>query len=516
MKKIYLFLSTSLFLLLGGITSCDDNSLSHDEVNIPDPVVISDEDDGISPEPTTESVIRIQPENKHQEIDGFGCNFGWAEAVYGCMKREQIMDDLYGENGLRFNIYRGEVCASSASEDGKTFNFKTGENYHLGAHSAEQKALFNSDSGKYKEYSQLWIIDYLCKRKLMDIYYFFSVWTPPIVWKSFGEGEVASGGSGSFNSEHSQVYAEFLTGFAKAFKDKFGINVYGISGWNEPDQAMGGWDGCMWGNQQMADFTMDYLRPELTKQGLQDTKIIYGELPWWANAVTWVDTSLKNNPDLADANIVAAGHGYSTVDANILPMTAAQEKGIHVWQTETCDDKTRDETWNDAMKWAKNYHDYLTKAQTNAVVWWAGARQCTSTGENLLQTDAWDFSNSYYRIDRYYSIGQFSRYIQRGSTRVDVETVSTTANRIPRDLSASAYIKDNTYTIVLVNKSKSKAFDALLEIEGKDFESMVSYTSSSSVKWLRKKLNPSSTGKRSVTVPKYSVVTITGKIKSAN
>lgn len=488
MKKIYLFLSTSLFLLLGGVTACDDNSLSHDEVNIPDPVVISDEDDGISAEPTTESVIRIQPENKHQEIDGFGCNFGWAEAVYGCMKREQIMDDLFGENGLKFNIYRGEVCASSASEDGNTFNFKTNENYHLGAHSSEQKTLFNSDSGKYKEYSQLWIIDYLCKRKLMDIYYFFSVWTPPVVWKSFGEGEVASGGSGSFNSEHSQVYAEFLTGFAKALEDKFGINVYGISGWNEPDQAMGGWDGCMWGNQQMADFTMDYLRPELNKQGLQDTKIIYGELPWWANAVTWVETSLKNNPNLADANIVAAGHGYSTVDANILPMTAAQEKGIHVWQTETCDDKTRDETWNDAMKWAKNYHDYLTKAQTNAVVWWAGARQCTSTGENLLQTDAWDFSNSYYRIDRYYSIGQFSRYIQRGSTRVDVETKSTTANRIPKDLSASAYIKDDTYTIVLVNKSKSKAFDALLEIDGKDFDSMVSYTSSSSVKWLRKKL----------------------------
>lgn len=37
MKKIYLFLSTSLFLLIGGITACDDNSLSHDEVYIPDP-----------------------------------------------------------------------------------------------------------------------------------------------------------------------------------------------------------------------------------------------------------------------------------------------------------------------------------------------------------------------------------------------------------------------------------------------------------------------------------------------
>lgn len=513
MKKIYLFLSTSLFLLLGGITACDDNSLSHDEVNIPDPVVISDEDDGISAEPTTESVIRILPENKHQEIDGFGCNFGWAEAVYGCAKREQLMDELYGENGLRFNIYRGEVCASSASADGKTFNFKTEENYHLGAHSAEQKVLLNADGDIYKEYSQLWIIDYLCKKKLMDIYYFFSVWTPPIVWKSFGEGEEVSGGSGSFNSEYSKEYAEFLTGFAKAFKNKFGINVYGISGWNEPDQAMGGWDGCLWGNQQMADFTIKNLRPELDRQGLQDTKIVYGELPWWANSVTWVETSLKNNPELVNANIVAAGHGYSTVDSNILPMTAAQEKGIHVWQTETCDDKTRDETWNDAMKWAKNYHDYLTKAQTSAVVWWAGARYCTSTGENLLQTDTWDFSNSYYRVDRYYSIGQFSRYIQRGSIRVDAKPESTTANRIPRDLSASAYIKDDMYTIVLVNKSKTKGFDALLEIEGKEFDSMVSYTSNSSVKWLRKKLNPSSTGKRSVNVPKYSVVTITGKFR---
>ena len=515
MKKIYLFISASLFLLLGGITACDDNSLSNDEVYIPDPEVVSDEDDGISAEPTTESVIRIKPENKHQEIDGFGCNFGWAEAVYGCTKREQIMDDLYGENGLRFNVYRGEVCASSASdtEDGKPFNFKTNENYQLGAHSAEAKALFSSDPKKFKEYAQLWIIDYLCKRKRMDIYYFFSVWTPPIIWKSFGEGEVASGGSGSFNSDHSKVYAEFLTGFAKAFKDKFGINVYGMSGWNEPDQTMGGWDGCLWDNQQMADFVIDYLRPELNRQGLEDTKIIYGELPWWANAVTWVETALKNNPKLVDANIVAAGHGYSTVDANIKPMTTAMEKGIHVWQTETCDDKTRDETWNDAMKWAKNYHDYLVKAQTSAVVWWAGARQCSITGENLLQTNAWDFSDSYYRIDRYYSIGQFSRYIQRGSRRVDVETVSTTANRIPRDLSASAYIKDDTYTIVLVNKSKTKGFDALLEIEGKEFDSMVSYTSNSSVKWLRKKLNPSSTGKRSVNVPKYSVVTITGRFK---
>ena len=86
---------------------------------------------------------------------------------------------------------------------------------------------------------------------------------------------------------------------------------------------------------------------------------------------------------------------------------------------------------------------------------------------------------------------------------------------MPRELTASAYIKDddNTYTIVLVNSSKTKAFEAQVEIEGKEFENMISYTSSSSVKWLRKKLNPSLSGKRTVTVPKHSVVTITGKFR---
>ncbi len=519
MKKIYLLFCTSLSLLLGGITACDDGSLSHDDVYIPDPVENSDEDDGYSTEPTTESVLKVQmgDGHEHQTIDGFGCCFGWAEAVYQCTQRDQIMNDLYGEEGLRFNIYRGEITASSVDANGN-FNFLENDNYHMAADSPEIEALYsevwNGESGgRQKQYAQLWIIDYLCKKKIKDIYYFFSVWTPPVIWKSFDEGEEPSLGGGFFNSEHSEIYARWLTEFGKTFKNKFGINVYGISGWNEPDQAMGGWSGCQWTYQQMADFVHDYLRPELNRQGMQDTKIVYGELPWWDPSITWVKNSLEYKPELVEDDIVAAGHGYSTVPANIKPMTAAEEKGIHVWQTETCDDKTRNETWDDAMKWAQNYQSYLMNAHTSAVVWWAGARQCSTTGENLIQTIGWPISRSYYRVDRYYSIGQFSRYIQRDSRRVDVEKISSSGNKIPKDFTASAYIKDNTYTIVLVNNSKTKAFDTLVEIDGKEFESMVSYTSNASVKWLRKKINPSLSGKRAVTVPKYSVVTITGRFK---
>ena len=78
MIKIYPLFCTLLFLLFGSITACDDGSLSHDDVYIADPVIISDEDDGYSSEPTTESVIKVKfgDGHEHQMVDGFGCAFG--------------------------------------------------------------------------------------------------------------------------------------------------------------------------------------------------------------------------------------------------------------------------------------------------------------------------------------------------------------------------------------------------------------------------------------------------------
>ena len=191
MKKIYLLFYTSLFLLCGGITSCDDGSLSHDDVYIPDPVVLSDEDDGYSTEPTTESVIKVKlgEEHEHQMVDGFGCAFGWAEAVYQCTQRDQILDDLYGDAGLRFNIYRGEVSAGTVDENGN-FNFMENDNFNLPADSPEIEAMYSEvwngeTGGRQKNYSQLWLINRLCKKIFKVIYFFFSVWSPPVIYKSY-------------------------------------------------------------------------------------------------------------------------------------------------------------------------------------------------------------------------------------------------------------------------------------------------------------------------------------------
>lgn len=173
----------------------------------------------------------------------------------------------------------------------------------------------------------------------------------------------------------------------------------------------------------------------------------------------------------------------------------------------------RSEDWNDAMKWARNFHYYLAQANVNAYIWWAGARPCSTTGENLIQLEEAIPGTTYYRVPRYYTYGQFTRFIEAGSHRVDVEAIPSEEDQFPAELLMSAYVKDNTYTIVLVNSSEKESFSTLVEIEGKSFQNMIAYTSSEDVKWQRKKINPSLSGLRSITVPKLSVVTVTGKIK---
>ena len=223
---------------------------------------------------------------------------------------------------------------------------------------------------------------------------------------------------------------------------------------------------------------------------------------------------LESEASLANDNVIAAGHGYSMSNLdNILPFDEAVNANIPVWMTENCDNLKRSEDWNDAMKWARNFHYYLAQANVNAYIWWAGARPCSTTGENLIQLEEAIPGTTYYRVPRYYTYGPFTRFIEAGSHRVDVEAIPSEENQFPAELLMSAYVKDNTYTIVLVNSSEKESFSTLVEIEGKSFQNMIAYTSSEDVKWQRKKFNPSLSGLRSITVPKLSVVTVTGKIK---
>ena len=66
--------------------------------------------------------------------------------------------------------------------------------------------------------------------------------------------------------------------------------------------------------------------------------------------------------------------------------------------------------------------------------------RCTSLQHNGRKPDTAGrgiASTTYYRVPRYYTFGQYTKYIEPDAVRVDVEAVSSEADKLPEELLVS-------------------------------------------------------------------------------
>lgn len=506
MKNKYLILFISLLIFLG-------HSCSEESVYIPDPVEENNEDDGTAIEPTTNAVLKIQPSTVYQEIDGFGCAFAeWSHRLYTNTQRSAILDELFGDNGLKLNILRNEPFPHYEAPDGSV-DFGISKNFELAANDpAIINGFWNYENGaeaaKAKHLGQLWIVNEV-NRRYKDIKFIFSTWSPPISMKTTGAVN-----NGSLRTDKYPAFADFLVNFLKAYQQRCGIKVYGISGSNEPNSTMGDWSHCIWNPDQLAKFSVENLRPTLDKAGMSDTKIIFGEHSAWGAGGDYIKDALTKNAQLAESNIIAAAHGYLSADVTIKPFQAAIDKNLKVWQTELSNTSAYDPSWDDAIKWAVTFHTYLANGRVNAFVWWAGARP-VSNNESLIKLEEKVPGMSYEKPMRYYAFGQFTKYILPESHRVGIDktTLQENTNVIPDEVLTTAYIKDDIYTAVIVNPT-NKPIETRVEVVGKKIRNMRIYTSSESVQWSKKKINPAPSGARAFMIPAKGIVTVTGNLNA--
>ena len=510
----------ALLLFLG--SACDDGTLDHKDINIPDRPADGGEnfeDDGVAEEPTTNAVLEIKfaEENRHQVIDGFGCAFAeWSHRIYTNTQREEVLRELFDpKTGLGLNIFRGEPFPHYEDPATGEVDFGMKRTYKL---SATDPTLIDgfwdyyhgAEAGKAVQLGQMWLFD-MVSNKYKDVNFILSTWSPAPSMKTTGSaqgGELVEGKEAQF--------ANYLVQFIKEYEKRFGIKIYAISPSNEPDNDSHPWSCCTWDAAVLAKFCVKNLRPSLDEAGLYDTKIIFGEYSWWEPGADFISEGFEAYPELADPErTIAAGHGYVLFgDTKYVQYKAAEDKNIHVWNTETSNAITSyDGSWSDAMKWAESFHRYLSEANLNAFIWWAGARPCTNN-ESLIVLQEKVPGETYTKPDRFYSYGQFTKFIPRGSYRVDVESVydEGSENPLPDNLLRSAYVTDDTYTMVLVNKSNDN-IDTRISLSDKEFQNMRMYTSDENVKWKYTKINPAPSGARWISIPAKSVVTVTGNIK---
>ena len=329
-----------------------------------------------------ESEVTINWNDQHQQIDGFGASCAWT-----AQNISETQADLFFsvEEGIGLSLLRNRI-----SPDGTTLELAT-----------MKKAQARG--------AKIWS----------------TPWSPPAEWKT--NNDVTNGGR--LISGYYQDYANLLTKYVQDMKDE-GINLYAISVQNEPDYVAY-WESCLWSEDELHAF-VPYLYSALTNKGLTSTKIMIAENSGWDFDIT---SSTMNDPDTASMVGLLAAHAYWGAPSPV------NTYGKQLWQTEVSSFDSFDGSMDNALIWATNIHEFMTKTEANAWhYWWL----ITNTNDNqgLLDMNG-------NPAKRMWAIGNFSKFVRPGYYRIG----TSTAGNILGNIFVSAYKDPNTgkVTIVAIN-----------------------------------------------------------------
>lgn len=452
--------------------------------------------------------VTVYWEQELQRIDGFGVGEAdWADEVYLFKQRDSVMDCLFGRQGLRLNILRGEIFPHY-QDDKTVLDFEVSANLEVDS----VKNNPDHSPNELLRRGQLWVTQE-AKNKYQVNKLIFSVWSPP-KWMKDNNG--VSGGK--LLNENYQNFADYLAAFYEAYAS-VGLVPYAISPSNEPGYAAP-WNSCVWSASEMGDFIMNYLGPTFEKKKI-DASILFGENPAWSvefdklnmiSSADFVSLVLTQYPGTTQFPLIAAGHGYVIPDTisslpaeylktPIVPFKRAEEAHVPVWLTEISDITPLDISMKDALYWGETFHKYLSEANINALVWWCGARP-TTNNESLIVLDS--DQNRFILPKRYDVFGNFSRYISEGSIRLNID------NQIS-ELLISAYKHEGEYTIVIVNPL-STAREFQLDIAAmKPDPDLIGYLTNNTHKWEQQTYHADRKSHFVISVPAEAVLTLTGK-----
>jgi len=488
------FLFVAVLCCFGFLFSCSDE-------------VIDDPSMGLksASEITLASGVTVQWNQEQQNIDGFGVCQGHADDLYYHYKRSEIMNWLYGKQGLRLNILRGEL-SPFFSPSANVYDFGFDRDIDISFDDPLFSLLDNGSDPNYKELymrAQHWVL-----REAKQIHnvekIVFSSWSPPAYMKSNG-----SLIKGSLNLSQYTNYANYIVRFLEEFQAN-GYPIYAVSPANEPEYAAE-WTSCLWlpGSLTLGPFIVNNLGPAMQQKGLS-TKIIFGENGQWSGILgfimgsnSYVTNIINLNPRITNYNVIAAGHGYKDpVTGNtpsITPFDKAMDKGIPVWLTETSNIDGARNNIDDGLNWAADWHRYLSDASASALIYWLGAVP-GNNDEGLIFMNMSD-RDSYTLTKRYEAFGNFSRYIKPDSRRVTIDR----GNGLPTDFHISSYKKDNELIVVMVNKTDEHV-QTPLNVNGMSVSGLQRSLTDADNRWTETNVSPTD-GQYILDIPGKSIAT---------
>lgn len=521
------------------------------KVDIPSPAV-----------PSEARIMKIDPEQELQTIDGFGASDAWRCQMVGKYwpeeKKNRIADLLFSKEtdgegnpkGIGLSIWR----------------------FYLGAGSMEQGAdsdisdewrrgeCFQSPDGTYnwdKQEGQRWFLQAARKRGV-EKYLAFTI-SPPVHMTINGKAFSPQKQRMNIKDGMMPSYADFLVDCIENLQEKEGITFNYLSPVNEPQwdwmagtNGKANQEGTPATNRELFELTT-LLSERLKKRDLVTT-IALGE----AGAINYlygiVNNEMRDNQieefwnpasnlsiaSLPNVEKVITGHSYfsvwpvsSQVDhRQKLDAQVKKYPGLKYWQTEYCileqpgeneipggTGNQRDLGMKTALFVARIIHNDLVVANASSWQWWTALTRANYKDGLIYLDDGASnggLSPGYCKQDGFvrdakllWAFGNFSFFIRPGMKRIHVDGQNNL--RASTDVMISAYKEPLTKKLVVVAINTSNTERKYkLELKGKLKSGKLTPYVTSENENLQKGENVNSD--EIILAPK-SVVTLTGEIE---
>lgn len=428
-----------------------------------------------SKETEAASVISISPENRYEinngKFEGWGTSLcWWANRVgYSDILAQKTADLFYGQDGLRLNIARFNIGGG----DDPTHHHITRTDSNMPGYT-----VYNNGNVTYD-----WNADFNQRNVLLRsieacgedmIVEMFSNSPPYYMTKSGCSTGGTDSGKNNLKDDQYTAFAEYMAEVCAHYKNEWGVDIQSVEPMNEPYTNFWGaysakQEGCHFNQGESESKILVELKKAMDKRGMDDV-IICG------TDETSIDTQISSYNKLsAEAKSILGRidtHTYSGSQRSKLKETALSA-GKNLWMSEVDGGATAGTNAGEmgsGLWLADRILDDCNGMNCSAwILWQVIDNHISSVGYNgnkdkgMVDTSGgfWGVAvadhdkNEIILTKKYYSFGQFTRYIRPGMTML--KTSGPTM---------AGYDEENGQLAIVVVNDKTSAADYTFDLSG--------------------------------------------------
>ncbi|GAB7088058.1 glycoside hydrolase family 30 protein [Marinifilum fragile] len=434
----------------------------------------------ISKNGKTSVEINIKPDEKFQEIIGFGGSFTESTAYLmnqiGKENRKQILDAYFGENGARYSLTRTHINSCDFSLSNYSYAPVEGD---------KELKHFSIDEDRDDIIPMIKEAMAVSKDgfKIMS-----SPWTAPVWMKDNKDWK-----GGKLLPEYYDTWALYFSKYINEYK-KEGINIWGLTVENEPLGNGYNWESMHFTPEEMVDFVSNHLGPKLKADG-HDVKVL-GYDQNRDELKEWTDVMYKDEESSEYFDGMAIHWYASTFDymPDVLQYTHKKAPNKLMIQSEACVDAEVPQWNDDAWYWKKEATDWgydwapdeqkylhpkyvpvyryardIIGCLNNWVQGWVDWNMVLDTQGGPNWANNWCLApvivdpkkDEVYFTPMYYTLAHFSKYIRPRAIRIGFESNND-------DLMVTAAQNPDGSIAVVVLNMKEEAKQLKLTMAGKE------------------------------------------------